>query len=523
MPQRFHDWIFSDDLITARSDAGVQVRFTRQEHLLLARFIAAPGILLDRERLLDALPHQDTRDGGGERHVDYLVNRLRRRLGDTARNPRFIATQYGQGYRWIARAAPAVDIDAFLVLLPLHRHMPPATEALMRALCDALDERIVRPPGTAATALAPHGWRPAPDAQAAYLLELSAWADTDTLHLALMLRDARARQPLHPLRIARPLAAYGRAAAREDATALADALHPHIWAHRALAPETDAPTQPPLELRLHEATSLFADPTISWRDTLHRLDAHGHLLEHPPVRDITRAMVLYTRIVQQSFHAQCLSIEEWDALEADIENLVLPHLPAIAGQPLLELAASRLLAATGGRHFDTAFALARAGFAGTTAFATAFSTLGQCHAYLGQFDSACDLYERGIELAEPGSEFHVYLLVLQCIVHLGRDDRPALAQTRQTLFDTKPGTRQELGIMLYDVDSPLPADLAAALPFLDKAMLRHLLQICDRKTRNFFRNPRHRANLMRGFVSHVAHHAGPDAVPADLRGLIVPV
>src|SRR5690606_16199377 len=50
-----------------------------------------------------------------------LINRLRRKLSDDARDPRYIATRYGEGYVWIGRAAGAdADYaDAFLIVGPL--------------------------------------------------------------------------------------------------------------------------------------------------------------------------------------------------------------------------------------------------------------------------------------------------------------------------------------------------------------------------------------------------------------------
>lgn len=42
-------------------------------------------------------------------NVDYLINRLRQKLSDEARQPRFIATRYGEGYVWIAEAP--LDLD----------------------------------------------------------------------------------------------------------------------------------------------------------------------------------------------------------------------------------------------------------------------------------------------------------------------------------------------------------------------------------------------------------------------------
>lgn len=38
-----------------------------------------------------------------------MVNRLRRKLGDDARAPRYIATRYGEGYVWVGAAPVTAD------------------------------------------------------------------------------------------------------------------------------------------------------------------------------------------------------------------------------------------------------------------------------------------------------------------------------------------------------------------------------------------------------------------------------
>ena len=521
MPQRFHDWTFCDDLHTARSSAGGEVRFTRQERAALTELIARPGTLVTRQRLLEALPRQDGKHAeGSERQVDYLITRLRRHLGDTARSPRFIATEYGDGYRWVATAPPPEAQTAVIAIQPLHRQMPPAADALARALCEALNERI-RPadgalPGAAIAP--PPPWQPAPGGACAFVLDISAWDDGTTLHAALLLRDARTRQPLHPLRITHPLAhGQGQLAAQGNAGAIADALLPRIWAHQALAPGV-APADPPLEVRLHEATRLFGEPLETWRESLayaEQLDG-GH---QPAVRDITRAMALHTRIVLQSPRTHWLTPAEWDAHEAEIEQLVLPHLAAITGQPLLELAAARLLGAAGGSHAQAAFDLARSGFAGTTAFAAAFPTLAQCHVRAGDFATAHTLYAHSLELAEPGSQFHIYLLTLRCLACLGSGDRDALARCRAELFAVQPEARQRMGFVLHSPDPELPADVAAALPLLPEAMLRAMAYLVQRQARTLYSQPAHRANLLRGFARHLARRVGPQVLTHELRAL----
>ena len=99
---RYGDLIFEESLVFAHRGDKV-LRFTRQERALLEVFTRHPRQLLHRSQILDAISY--TGSDSSDRTIDYLVNRVRAKLGDDARHPCFIATQYGEGYMWIAIAS----------------------------------------------------------------------------------------------------------------------------------------------------------------------------------------------------------------------------------------------------------------------------------------------------------------------------------------------------------------------------------------------------------------------------------
>ncbi|MDI7860980.1 winged helix-turn-helix domain-containing protein [Rhizobiaceae bacterium n13] len=98
---RYGDLVFEESFVFARRGEE-ELRFTRQERALLILFTRHPRQLLRRSQILDALNYVGS--DSSDRNVDFLVNRLRQKLNDNARAPRFIATQYGEGYLWIAVA-----------------------------------------------------------------------------------------------------------------------------------------------------------------------------------------------------------------------------------------------------------------------------------------------------------------------------------------------------------------------------------------------------------------------------------
>ena len=89
---RFHDLTFDEGFLVAQRDDGAAVRLTRQERALLLLFVERPQRLLTRDQLLSALGSE-----GSDRNVDFVINRLRRKLNDHGRVRRFISTQYGEG------------------------------------------------------------------------------------------------------------------------------------------------------------------------------------------------------------------------------------------------------------------------------------------------------------------------------------------------------------------------------------------------------------------------------------------
>jgi two-component system, OmpR family, KDP operon response regulator KdpE len=79
--------------------AGEPVRLTPIEYGLLQAFVTDPGKLLTHSWLLRQVWG---RGYGQESHyLRIYVRQLRRKLGDEAGAPRYIATEPGMGYRWI--------------------------------------------------------------------------------------------------------------------------------------------------------------------------------------------------------------------------------------------------------------------------------------------------------------------------------------------------------------------------------------------------------------------------------------
>lgn len=80
---------------------GETVDLTPSEFDLLAALMAAPGRTFTRLELLDQV--QDTAFAGYARTIDVHIKNLRAKIEQNPRQPRYIETVYGVGYRFAAK------------------------------------------------------------------------------------------------------------------------------------------------------------------------------------------------------------------------------------------------------------------------------------------------------------------------------------------------------------------------------------------------------------------------------------
>lgn len=177
----------------------MELRFTRNERALLTLFAQNPRRLLDRNRILDAINH--TGSDSSDRSVDYLVNRLRQKLGDNARDPRFIATQYGEGYIWIAAKPNRTSLSAFLVVGPVFGLV--GDDGRARDFLAIFIRRITALGSPNQPIRLVPNWRPDPNLPVAtrYSVDANFHSIDGKLHAAFALRDGATRQILKTFRV----------------------------------------------------------------------------------------------------------------------------------------------------------------------------------------------------------------------------------------------------------------------------------------------------------------------------------
>ncbi|MEX0758086.1 MAG: winged helix-turn-helix domain-containing protein, partial [Tistlia sp.] len=93
---RFGAWTLDSGRRELESDADIVVPLSTGEYKLLLVFLQHPQRVLTREQLLDLAKGRTATVF--DRSIDLQVSRLRRKLGDDAKDPKLIKTVWGGGY-----------------------------------------------------------------------------------------------------------------------------------------------------------------------------------------------------------------------------------------------------------------------------------------------------------------------------------------------------------------------------------------------------------------------------------------
>jgi two-component system OmpR family response regulator len=93
---RFGDWTFNASQREISGKDGLAIPLSSGEFKLLMAFLERPKVALSREQLLDLTKGRDAEVF--DRSIDNQVSRLRRKIEEDPKNPRYIKTVWGGGY-----------------------------------------------------------------------------------------------------------------------------------------------------------------------------------------------------------------------------------------------------------------------------------------------------------------------------------------------------------------------------------------------------------------------------------------
>lgn len=80
---------------------GKPVNLTTNEFQTLAFFMKNPGVMLDRDKVMEHL--QGIEGEAFNRSVDIAVSRIRKKIGDSVDDPKYFKTFWGSGYMFIGK------------------------------------------------------------------------------------------------------------------------------------------------------------------------------------------------------------------------------------------------------------------------------------------------------------------------------------------------------------------------------------------------------------------------------------
>jgi len=86
---------------------GEAVELTTMEFSALSYLVKKKDTVVDRDALFERLKGFD--DDSFDRSIDVLISRLRQKLGDDPKRPRYIKTVWGRGYAFIGHRTAAQD------------------------------------------------------------------------------------------------------------------------------------------------------------------------------------------------------------------------------------------------------------------------------------------------------------------------------------------------------------------------------------------------------------------------------
>ncbi|MDP0929969.1 helix-turn-helix domain-containing protein [Paracoccus onubensis] len=496
----YYDLFFESDMLTAKREDGAIIRFSRQEHMLLLCLVRHPHMLITRAELLEALGGKTSTMS--ERNIDYLVNRLRKRLGDTARNSRFIATQYGNGYVWIADPVKAKPLSAFLLIGPIFGWNE--EQSAVSDFPHRLALAVKAATGGQQTVLSCPEWRPDPlrGDNLDFTLEVSIHMDEGCIQLALVLHDGRSHQLIESFRSAWP---------QEDSSnhidRLAQAIASALWRHATLL-DTGA-----------DAAVMKSDQMTNWCEAV----AHLHRIHETENTDpkllVMLALNHYARLIQSlgGIQQAPLSDDEWETLETAIENLALRALPDAHGDPQQLLAIAKLLRFIDRGYLDLAGRLTEEAFRNGTDFAAAFAMKGQIAASRGEMDTAVALYDKSIEMVEQASRFHIHLLILKIFALMAGEKRGAAYNAVVELHNIVPVNQVIFGLLFAP---PKVRQLCSAAEQMFAAMTpetgRNLSNYLFRAWARQFQRYEHQQNVLRGLTCHLQRLHGNVAISSEI-------
>jgi len=518
--QYFGDLAFEANFVFAHTSNQEKIKFSKHERALLRYFIARPHMLLTRAMLLECV--QNAEADTIDRNIDYLLSRLRRKLGDSARNPQYIATQYGEGYLWIGKppqAKQASPENVFLSIGPIYGAgtggdkavaIDRFTNNLKNTLKDNFGpQRDIRLRPTDTSTLSAEELTAHDNAQ--YALELSILSVNGRWQCSLI---ALKRKTGHVFGTFRHelCADYDNAEQVQATAKLSNSIKTTLWESQIFrANEATTMVSDPLSVGMYKASKLFEHDTDNSTEVEKRL--RQQLRDNP--NDHKAAIMLVTNLNAQYYSADCVVAEDWDQ---EAELLLFEHLPGIQNDALYLASAADRLYDFG--HYELAENLAERALDIGPSFGACYMVVGRMKVHRGSAEEGIAYYQHSLEITEADSLFYIMLKTMIAIAARAIGDQNTVRSTIPYVINMETDDFKKLALSIVffaDDEAFFPTDIAAAAKALPIETATFLMDFLFTIAIKPFSKQEHRENLLRGFVNFFSAIHGDEFAPEAIR------
>lgn len=508
---------FTPDFARAIAPSGEEVRFSRRERALLVFFSQHPHQVIRRERLLGAIEPQDM--GLLDRNIDYIVSRLRRKLRDSTRQPTFIATQYGEGYRWVATPGTTAsgrdhtpESPPLLVIGPVRGLDHLNDQASIRENLDTIHR------GLKSRFKGADEIRVAMECdtdrflQCRFSLEISVLKTARRVRASSILRDGRTGY-IHGAWQGSSDVIGSRNALSQVLDDYVDEVHQRVLtASMVPPPATLSTSQVPLEVALDQAARLFSAGADKHEQVTGFLRSKLAADPHDHRAGILLASNLHVAMVRQN--PSTLSSDSFQRSLLEIESLVVEHLGGAQDEPLFLSAAAKLLYIVG--HRKLALELAEAALDQDVSYAAVLMTYAQIQMFEGDLQCALDYYDFALERSED-DQFRSLILVLKATALRAQGTMAPLPGIVEEVVSRDENMRLLLHASLLGDQPECDAAVLQLAPLLPAEEWRQQLRLNYYVNARLFRRRDHRQQLLRGILQLAIQHAGNHVLFAELQ------
>lgn len=507
--------MFDRDFTTAKLDDGTAVQFTHSESCLLEYMARNPGLVLSRSQILDAISDEGSEHS--DRSVDFLINRIRRKLNDDPKSPSFIATRYGGGYVWVGKKPTLGKGEAYVVLgavkgmdtLGAQREGAQAfAHALLASIQAQLDDGQ-------STVLQPDFNPDAyPNEPPPIQVELVFFSDNSGPECVISCRSGASRR----VYFAKRLELHAATGSYVDSNlSLAD-LAARILGERWRSDVDDNLDSTPLPVAMLDAgvDPDEVDSRIALKKLGPKILALRAQFPDDPDLKLKYATHIHACYVANGFELALRNRDQRAADEMEMERLVLEALDYAQSQPHLAVMAAKLLYFVNKGYKSFALDLSANAHRASTSIASTLAIWGQFQTHVGEMDSGIENLKQALTLAQDNDRFRDYTQILLCQALVAADRRDELEIYRERLSKGHPLLRLLLEPIFTNPDRPSMFSKGFML-VLSQAKANALLSHLHYCWARLYEDQTHRENALRAVLGLTVRRFGRDVVPDEIK------